>query len=56
MVLTTAMPGGARDSRLRVNHRQSRSAGDERESSRGQQDEFLHGNPLQDTRAKIMQD
>jgi hypothetical protein len=43
MVLTTAMPGGARSSRLRVNHRQSRSAGNEREGKRGEQDELLHG-------------
>jgi hypothetical protein len=31
LVLTTAVPSGARDSRLRVNHRQNRRAGDERE-------------------------
>jgi hypothetical protein len=42
MVLTTAMPSGARDSRLRVNHRQNRRTGDERESKCSKNDEFLH--------------
>ncbi len=43
MVLTTAMPGGARDSGLWVNHRENRRASDERESNRGERDEPLHG-------------
>ena len=43
MVLTTAVPGGARDSRLRVNHRQNRRAGDEREGKCSKDDELLHG-------------
>jgi hypothetical protein len=42
MVLTTAVPSGARDSRLRVNHRQNRRAGDEREGKCSKKDELLH--------------
>jgi hypothetical protein len=47
MLLTTAMPGSARDSRLWVNDHQNRRAGDERESNRGVQDELLHDDLLQ---------
>ncbi len=47
MLLTTAMPGSARESRLRVNYHQSRRAADEREANRGEQDEPLHGDLLQ---------
>jgi hypothetical protein len=43
MVLTTAVPSGARDSRLRVNHRQDRRAGDEREGKCSNNEEPLHG-------------
>ncbi len=46
MLLTTAMPGSARESRLRVNHRQNRRAGEKREANCGEQDELLHGDVL----------
>jgi hypothetical protein len=42
LVLTTAVPSGARDSRLRVNHRQNRRAGDEREGKCSNNGEPLH--------------
>ena len=44
MVLTTAVPGGARDSR--ANRHQNRRAADEREGNCGEQDELLHGDLL----------
>ena len=46
MLLTTAVPRSARDSRLRVNYRQNRHAGDEREANCGEQDDLLHGDVL----------
>jgi hypothetical protein len=42
LVLTTAVPSGARDSRLRVNHCQNRRAGDEREGKCSTNDEPFH--------------
>jgi hypothetical protein len=47
MVLTAAMLGRARDSRLWMNYRQNRRAGDEPEGNRSEQDEFLHGDLFQ---------
>jgi hypothetical protein len=40
MVLTTAVPSGARDSR--ANHHRNRRAGDEREGKCSKKDELLH--------------
>jgi hypothetical protein len=52
MVLTTAVPGGASESRLRLNRHQNRRAADEREGNRGEQDELPHGNLLQQGRSR----